>query len=288
MGGFEELAERKKKNKGKKSSVKTDHSGKIEKINNAINIDEEIEEFKRAAVPMKDDGKFVYVISAEKGAGKTAFAFNEKYFPGNVVVFSFDQKSQRPAKLYGYPERITIFDMNEFLPYDTDNYLYDCVKTYRYMKYLFEKEIPKLKPDWILFDETGLMIEIAEMVMRSRNGLSSFQGTKNPNVWKERKLVLKELHTLALNLSKKGIIYTMYFEKDRIIKESTLITEKDVPKWVGIIMTSTDIVVKITSEKDKKSGKRFYAEITTSKDNDIMEDGSIIDITIPKKKKKSD
>lgn len=277
MGGFDRLADEKRNSKKINVSNKN-----IEK--SSINTNKEIEEFEEETIPMKPDNKFVYSITARKGDGKTTFAYNEKYFPGTVLVLSFDRKSLRPAKLYEYPERIKVFDAIKFLSYEKDNFIESNEKTFRYLKWLIEHKFKELEPDWIVFDETETMTQIAEMVMRGRNKLNPFQGTANRNVWKERKLLLKELHVPALKLAKKGIIYTMYLEKDEIIDEGTLMTKSDIPKWTGIIMTETDIVIKVLRKVDKKTGVGFFAEVLTSKDNDIMKDGSIIDITIKNKK----
>ena len=289
-GGFDELAKRRQEGKNKgtaKPTRKPKSSNKLNKTDEKkveLNKEELEKEFEKTAIPMTPNEKYIFSITAEKGAGKTAFAYNDNVFPGNVVVLSFDRKSQRPKKLYGNPERITVFNAIEFLSYNVDNYIDDCNKTFRYVMWLLEKKMSELNPDWIVFDETEKMTEIAEMVMRGRHDLQPFQGIQNRNAWKERKLLLQELHTAALSIAKKGIIYTMYLNQKEIVEESTLITKKDIPKWTGIIMTETDIVVKVFS-KSTKNGKRFYAEVLTSKDNDIMRDGDIIDITIKSLKK---
>ena len=219
--------------------------------------------------------KEVFTIYGGKGDGKTSAAFA---FPGNIACLSYDRKSLQPKKfLYSNDPRIRVYDAIKFLDDDPDKLLDSCYKTYLYNIFLLEN-IAKDKPDWVVIDGLEIYSEIGEMVMRKRNGLKAFQGVANMNVWKDRKLLLKNLHIKAMNACKKGVIYTTYSTEEQVVRDGVIIESKKVPKYVGIVMYETDYVLRAEGEQTK-DGKKFYLYVASSKNNNRLKDGSRFDIT---------
>lgn len=213
-----------------------------------------------------DDGKAVFSIYGLKGAGKTSIAYGLVDEGEKIVVLSYDHKSKRPLAL-PFLDGIKSKVLNAVKPLDKSTkelYLYTSEVTYEYNLFLLKKIEEIEKPDWIMFDGTEVLSNILEMVMRKRHNLLPYQGIGNLNVWKERRQYIDDIHAKALSIAKKGVIYTMYTDKDEIIKDGEIIKKKDVPKWIGSIMLETDIVIKAESEFEQGK-KKYYAIIESSK-----------------------
>lgn len=221
--------------------------------------------------------KIVVTIYGSKGSGKTTLA---EGFPGTVAVLSFDRKSVAPKiNYYNNDSRIKVFDAVKYYNRDTKLVRESAVKTYAYITFLL-KELAKNPPDWVVIDGIEIMQKVAEMVMRQRNNLLPYQGVANLNVWKERNAIIDEIHQLALNTAKKGVIYTTYCDYDEIVEEGSLVTKEKVPRYIDSVMWETDIVLYIESKFDPET-KKYNVKIRcdTSKFDNIIKSGSIFDIT---------
>lgn len=257
--------------KGKLLEKKVEELKKLDEINEeGFSYEEAIEE---------DSEKIVFSIYGLKNDGKTSVAYGVFPKTDKVCVFSYDHKSTRPKKL-PFLNDLNIKVLNAVKLLDKSSkelYLHTSELTYKYNLWLLEQITEKEKPDWIIFDGTEILSTILEMVMRKRNNLLPYQGIGNLNVWKERKQYIDDIHNKALSIAKKGVIYTMYTEKDEIIKDGQVIKKKDVPKWIGSVMIETDIVIKV--ESDFENGKKVYkAIIEGSKLPDLFPEG-IYDVT---------
>ena len=227
-----------------------------------------------------DTGKEVYSIYGLKGSGKTTLALS---FPGKIMAISFDGKTTVVKNnFYGNDDRIKVYAGNKYL--DQDNSLDSNVKTYRYTMALLEEVAAKEKPDWILFDCAEKMTVICEMVMRKKHNISAYGGIANKNVWKERKALLESLHRIALKHCNKGLIYSLYINKDEIVSEGEILVKKDVPAWTGVVLYETDFVLKTQIDYDKEKGKICTAQVWSSKNDKKLKTGTIIDVTDFKEK----
>jgi len=241
----------------------------IEKKANEIKqIEEKVKdiEFSYEKAEEVDDGKAVFTIYGLKGAGKTSVAYGLVGEGEKVITFSFDHKSKRPLKL-PFIKDTNAKVLNAVKPLDKSSkelYLLTSEVTYSYILFLLDEVEKKEDPDWIIFDGTEVLSNILEMVMRKRHNLLPYQGIGNLNVWKERKQYIDDIHDKALGMVRKGLIYTMYTNKDEIIKDGEVIVKKDVPKWIGNIMLETDIVIKVESEFERDE-KKYRALIESSK-----------------------
>ena len=204
-----------------------------------------------------------YTIYGHKGHGKTFLAYS---FPGTVAVISFDRKGVPVKDLaYGGADRIKVFDAVRYLSMDSpERWLSSADQTYRYINDLLEYIKKEVKPDWIVIDGLEIFHQIAEMTMRYRNNLLPYQGVANPNLWKERRLYIRQLHYKALGVSRRGIIYTTYVDKEKVIVDGDVQTLSDVPKWVDVVLQETDIVLKI-DRKDDKNGVKHWVKVESSK-----------------------
>ncbi|RLC34375.1 MAG: hypothetical protein DRZ76_02780 [Candidatus Nealsonbacteria bacterium] len=220
--------------------------------------------------------KVVITVYGEKGDGKTTFALS---FPGKIAVLSFDNKTTNVWKyVYKTDPRIKVYNVTEYLEEDPQKYIQSSEWTYEYINFVLD-EIKKVeKPDWIIIDGLEILAKIAEMVMRGRNGLTPFQGVVNRNIWKERRLYIRNIHRKALDASKRGVIYTTYTDRDEIIQEGETVSKVVVPKWTDVVLWETDIVVHIYT-KQEDDGKKFYMCVSSSKIGNMFETGKIVDIT---------
>lgn len=221
--------------------------------------------------------KTVIVVYGLKGHGKTYMAFT---LVGTKAVLSFDRKSMRVKDFaFKNDKNIKVWDAVMHMDYSTpDIWLQSADKTFRYCEALLRGTIAEFKPDWIMIDGTEIFQQICEMVMRYRNNITAFQGFPNRNLWKERNMYVRQLHNLAIEIAKKGVIYTTYTAKEEIVKEGDLTLKIDVPKWIDVVLYETDVVVRILLEQDKSGTQKFYAIVETSKVTDFPMTGKV-DVT---------
>ena len=220
--------------------------------------------------------KMVVTIYGRKGDGKTTTAFS---FPGKISAVSFDQKTSLVKKYYyNSDERIKVYDAVEFFDESPLSVLESGVKTYHYAEYLLDK-IKEDKPDWIVIDGLEILIQMAEYKMRQMHKLSYNSGVPM-QYWKDRKLLIRNIHNKAVSSAKKGVIYTTYVDKDEVIKDSEFVARKDVPKWNDVILYVTDVVLRVDSQIER-DGKKFILIVDNSK-IPVFKTGMTLDITSKK------
>ena len=204
-----------------------------------------------------------YTIYGHKGHGKTFLAYS---FPGEISVLSFDRKGVPVKDLaYGGADRLKVFDAVRYHDMSSpEAWLESSDRTFRYINSLLDHIKEEVKPDWIVLDGLEIYNQIAEMTMRYRNNLLPYQGVANMNLWKERRLYIRQLHYKALEIAKRGIIYTTYSEKDKVIVDGDVQTLSDVPRWVDVVLQETDVVLKI-ERKDDKNGVKHWCKVESSK-----------------------
>lgn len=207
-------------------------------------------------------GKEVYMIYGLKGHGKTTLAMS---FPGKVAVLSFDRKAlQVKEKMFRNDPRIRVYDAVKFEDDSTpERWLESSEATFIYVNRILD-EVAKWQPDWIVIDGSEIFQQVCEMTMRYRNNILPFQGIANLNLWKERRLYIRQVHRKALYAAKRGVIYTTYSDKDEIVQSGEVITKRDVPRWIDAIMYETDTVIKVEAEQSDV-GRKFYAIVESSK-----------------------
>lgn len=204
------------------------------------------------------------VIYGRKGEAKTTSAMS---LPGTIACLSFDKKGF-PVKslMYGNDPRIHVYDAVRYLnEEDTMQMLESNVKTIKYVNYLLD-EIAKNPVDWVIIDGSEILTGAAEMLMRAEANIAPYAGFKEFALWKRRKVILTLIHRKAMSAARKGLIYTSYVDKDEVIDDNGIVTmRKDVPKWLGVQVHESDVVIRVTSKSDDKSGRRFFAEVESSK-----------------------
>jgi hypothetical protein len=204
-----------------------------------------------------------YTIYGHKGHGKTFLAYS---FPGDISVLSFDRKGVPVKDLaYGGTDRIKVFDAVRYHDMSSpEAWLESSDRTFRYINSLLDHIKENENPDWIVLDGLEIYNQIAEMTMRYRNNLLPYQGVANMNLWKERRLYIRQLHYKALAIARRGIIYTTYVDKEKIIVDGDVQTLSDIPKWIDVVLQETDTVLKI-ERKDDKNGVKYWVKVESSK-----------------------
>jgi hypothetical protein len=242
---------------------------------------EDLDKIKYDLSPDESRGKLVITTYGEKGAGKTTAIYliatgRIGGFPaGKTVVISFDNKSKITKEQYFPSDDITVYDGKRYYREDPTLCTKSGMMTYKYIQKLLES-YKNDRPDWIIFDGFTIMAMILEMAMRYQHGLLPSQGIANLNVWKDRGRFVQDLHNLATKISKYGVAYTTYSEKNEIVESGTTITKTDVPKYIDVVMQETDVVIHTTKAKGK-DGDLFYLRVESTKYKDYVDmDGNKI------------
>ena len=219
-----------------------------------------------AAIMNSMNSKKIITVYGHKNDSKTTTAIGVSQKGEKVAILSFDMKSDRPLDLdFIKNSGVDIKAFNAILYLDKSTpelYQTTSEKTYVYVLKLLEAIKNKFNPDWIIIDGSEFLNKILEQVMRKRNGVMPYQGIANINIWKERTQYIDDIHNQALNAASKGIIYTTYVSKDSVIKDGQVIQQKDMPKWLGDVMSQTDVIIRVVSNYDK--GKSEYKAIIES------------------------
>lgn len=267
----------------------------VEKPKDSLSViispeDEEEEEF--SIEPESPEPKEVWLIAGEKGEGKTAaaFSFVDRPNVNQVVCIAFDNKSSRIWwSMYNGDPKIVVFSgIKEFKYKSKDEITSAAARTYKYLMSLLDalekgitvrvgdKELSIKKPDWIIIDNTEVFMRIAEFTARYYWKIPPFAGAEW-KLWDERNYYIRELFLRCFDVASKGVIYTTYLkESDVLVEGGQTVRRKEVPKWVDAIKYETDFVVKIYRDT---GGRKFFAEIISSKDDNVVPTGAIYDIT---------
>lgn len=232
-------------------------------------------------------GKYVITFYGMKGDSKTysALALALGYIGGfssngKVVAFSFDNKTKITKEQHFNECDITVYDGKRYYNEDPKVVTKSGKITYLYLQSLLEN-IAKQQPvpEWIVFDGFNVQATILEMAMRFDNNLRYNQGIANFNLWKDRSLMIQFLHNTAMRIARRGVIYTCYTDKNKVVHDGTVITEEDVPKYVDIVMQETDIVIR-TQKVRGKNGNLFYLRVDSTKFKQyIDEKGNLLPVT---------
>jgi len=212
------------------------------------------------------NSKKIITVYGHKNDSKTSTAYGVVKKGDKIAVLSFDMKSDRPLELDFVKKNgaeIKVYNAILYLDKSTpDLYQTTSEKTYIFILKLLDAIKEKYKPDWIVIDGSEFLNKILEQVMRKRNGVMPYQGVANQNIWKERTQYIDDVHKQSLDASNKGIMYTTYVNKDSVIKDGQVIQQKDMPKWLGDVMSQTDVIIRVVT--DISGGKTEYKAIIES------------------------
>lgn len=250
----------------KEESKKEEKKEELQTVKQETQVREEVqkEEKKLEAQNLLEEepvpAKEVFLIFGDKGTGKTVTAMS---FPGEVLVLSFDRKSAIiKSTFYNGDKRIHVFDVVKYMDYSAPEKMVETAdKTFTYINYVLDNYTSHYpQPDWVVVDGAQIFQQICEWTMRYRHNIGPFDGISNLNLWKERRMYIRQIHNKALNLAKKGVIYTTYVEKDETIVRGEVVNKKDVPAWIDVLIYETDYVMQTYVEND-----RFKVKVVSSK-----------------------
>lgn len=210
--------------------------------------------------------KKVFTVYGHKNDAKTTTAMGVAKKGDKVAVLSFDLKSDRPTDLDFIKKSgvdYKVFNAILYLDKSTpDLYQTTAEKTYVFVLKLLDGIKEKYKPDWVIIDGSEFLNKILEQVMRKRNGVMPYQGVANQNIWKERTQYIDDVHKQAMDAATKGIMYTTYVSKDSVVKDGVVVQQKDMPKWLGDVMSQTDVIIRVIT--DVSGGKTEYKAVIES------------------------
>ena len=226
-----------------------------------------------------ESGGEVFCIYGNKGHGKTYLSYS---FPGDIAVIMLDGKSVSIKKhQFNDDSRIRVYDGRAKLDETSaESWLRTSEQSFLYINEILDglTNGKLLKPDWILIDGQQEFTSIAEMTMRYRNNLQPYQGIGNMNIWKERRQYLRQLHYKSLRAAKKGIIYTVYVQQTQEIKDQVVVTQRDKPKWLDVIESESDIVIRVDSEQENDRTK-YIAKIDSAKTRTPLNNQTKFDVS---------
>lgn len=227
----------------------------------------------------KEHQKEVHTIYGNKGQGKTTLAYS---YSGKKYVLSFDRKSQRVKEgMYDNNPDIHIIDALKHYAPSEEEYTKSSSDTFDYAIFVLNEITAKQDCDWVVIDGLERVASICEMKMRYEEKLGPFQPFANLTLWKKRRMFLRQLHNIAINTAKKGVIYCTYVSTNRDVEEiveGKTMTKQKEPAWVDIIKEETDFVIYAYS-KQEKDVMQWYAHIESSKIPKRLTSGQIQDVT---------
>jgi hypothetical protein len=220
--------------------------------------------------------KEVWLIFGDKGAGKTTTALS---FPGEILALSLDRKSAIVrANMFNNDPRIHVFDVVKYMDYSSPEAMTaSAEKTFELLNQILDNYTTRYpQPDWVLIDGSQILQQIAEWTMRKRHDIGPFDGISNLNLWKERRMYIRQIHNKALNLAKRGLIYTTYVEKDETVIKGEVVTRKDTPAWIDVLIYETDYVLYTYYDENSRA---YRVKVVSSKNDKRVRSGSDIDVT---------
>ena len=83
--------------------------------------------------------------------------------------------------------------------------------------------------DWVIFDGLERLSYVAEMKMRKEGKVAPFGGISNLNLWKKRKQYMRHIHRMAMDVSRKGVIYTTYPKIQKLMTDDGIELRSKIP-----------------------------------------------------------
>jgi len=245
----------------------------------------------------------IITVVGKKHSGKTSITYG---FTGSKYYLSYDRNSAKPldtllprfsknkdikearkdfhffngAKYYNNLSTATLrrmSDINEILR----KWQEASVNTYYYTIFLLDELAKKETVDYLVIDGSEIVWKCCEQIMRVRHNLVASQGFKEGNWWKERNILWDVIHQKAMNIAKKGVIYTTYLktfenDDDDTVKETRYKSKKE-PNWYGSMMLETEIKLETFTEYEKDGEKHYFVNIESKIDS--MPEAATLDIT---------
>ena len=223
-----------------------------------------------------DFDPIIFTFYGNKGVGKSVAGLMA--VPGSKLVFQFDTKTRRAKKNLEragvLQDEVEIKDYRRAFVVQPSGRLSGAVASVEQMI----RDIEESNVDWIMIDNHQKFAELCEMAMREQKGKTAWGGVEL-NLWKLRRKIMFDVFEAMRNNARYGCIFTAYVKKDEIYKDGVLISSKDIPAYVDIVMEETDIVARVITEEDK-DGKIFHRlHVESSKLDMIAETGETLNIS---------
>jgi len=264
--------------------------------NDKSTIKDLFDKFELKELDRHEEQTRIITIVGKKHSGKTSVTYG---FTGSKYYLSYDKNSAKPLETLlprffmdekkaekdfhfinasEYYNELSAEKLKEMKNIDEilRKWQEGAVNTYYYTIFLLDELAKKESVDYLIIDGSEILYKCCEQIMRVRHNLVASQGFKERNWWKERNILWDVIHQKALNVAKKGVIYTTYL---KVVEqeEDEIINMKDVPNWYGSMMMETEIILE-TFTQFKKDGEKHYSVRIESKISSMPE-AATLDVT---------
>ena len=252
-----------------KGTAEMNTAVELSKIKQELNIDFT----KKLSNQKTKKSKFTALIYGSKKTGKTTTTM---LLPGRKLFFSFDGRTRiiyENLVDLGIikADEVTVIDVAEDFDPNPELATKTGFACYDFLLYALKEEGPK-NYDWHVYDGLDFYNRIAEMRMRYIEKQRAY-GTIDLSLWKKRSAFIASTHKLSLQMVKKGVVYTNYyddFSEYEFKDENGNLIQKKEPKYMDLVKEEIDFLFEQEEVTLKGQNKAVIRATVTGSPKDSM------------------
>lgn len=216
-------------------------------------------------------GKVVLTAYGPKGSGKTTAAMG---LSGKRYLICFDDKAKRVHESqYAAEKDIVVLDGTKYYSEQKDELTAAGQASVDWVFFLLEEIQKKNDASWVIFDFVPKWAEMCEMAMRHQNKIGPTQGIVVRTIWKERQLMMRRAHSMALDAvaqrtpgKRCGVVYTTYVKQETLaVHDGETLESMRKPNYQDIVEQETDVVLYVTKPRAKDGGFQHLVTVESNK-----------------------